>query len=117
MRTAFILLAAAPFAAAVPAQAQDSAVASTAIEQGAYDEAEAKLLSELRIHPKRPELLLNLAAVYAKTGRTAEARALYDRVLAQDEVLMDLASRRTVGSHAVAHTGLRKLQALQFTAR
>jgi predicted Zn-dependent protease len=117
MRIAFVFLAAAPLIAAFPAQAQDSAVASTQIADGAYSQAEARLLAELRIHPGRPELLLNLAAVYAKTGRAGEARSLYTRVLSQDDVLMDLSTDQTAGSHAVAQRGLRRLDTVQFSAR
>ncbi|NIJ18985.1 thioredoxin-like negative regulator of GroEL [Sphingomonas naasensis] len=117
MRFALVILAAAPLVAALPAQAQDSAVASTQIVQGDYSAAEAKLLSELRITPDRPELLINLAAVYAKTGRASEARSLYTKVLSSDDVLMDLSAERTAGSHAIAQRGLRRLDTVQFSAR
>jgi Tfp pilus assembly protein PilF len=117
MRIGLVLLAAAPLIAALPAQAQDSAVASTQIAQGDYSQAETKLLGELRVHPGRPELLLNLAAVYAKTGRAGEARALYTKVLATDDVLMDVSVDRTAGSHALAQRGLRRLDTVQFSAR
>lgn len=117
MRSLVPFLAAVPVALmAFPAQAQD-AVATTAIVSGDFASAESKLLGELRIHPGRPELLLNLAAVYAQTGRMAEARSLYTKVLAQDEVLMDLTQDRTAGSHAIARKGLRHLEAVQFSAR
>jgi DNA-binding SARP family transcriptional activator len=102
--------------AAAPAQAQDGdRVASTAIAKGDFDGAERVLVQELRIHPGRPELLLNLAAVYARTGRQADARTLYRQVLSQDNVLMDLSADRTAGSHAVAVAGLRQLD-IQATA-
>ncbi|AQR75628.1 tetratricopeptide repeat protein [Sphingomonas sp. LM7] len=117
MRIGFLLLAAAPLFAALPAQAQDSAVASTQIAQGEYSQAESALLAELRIHPGRPELMLNLAAVYAKTGRAVEARSLYTKVLSTDDVLMDLTVDRTAGSHALAQRGLRRLDTVQFSAR
>lgn len=117
MRFALVILAAAPLVAALPAQAQDGSVASAQIVQGDYAAAEAKLLAELRANPERPELLINLAAVYAKTGRTSEARGLYTRVLSSDDVLMDLSAQRTAGSHAIAQRGLRRLDTVQFTAR
>jgi Tfp pilus assembly protein PilF len=117
MRIALVFLAAAPLVAALPAQAQDSAVASTQIVQGDYSQAESALLAELRIHPGRPELLLNLAAVYAKTGRAGEARSLYTKVLSKDDVLMDLRTEQAVGSHALAQRGLRRLDGVQFSAR
>jgi Tfp pilus assembly protein PilF len=118
MRIALIAVAAVSFAAAaMPAQAQSyDSVASTKISTGALDKAETALLKELRIHPNRPELLLNLAAVYARTGRTGDARALYQRVLSQDDVLMDLSATQTAGSHAIARTGLRRLASTQATA-
>ncbi|UZK66732.1 tetratricopeptide repeat protein [Sphingomonas sp. M1-B02] len=115
MRMCFIALAA-PLIAALPAMAQDRA-ASSYISQGSYGQAESQLTSELRIHPDRPELLLNLAAVYARTGRVAEARTLYTRVLSQNEVLMDLSAQRTASSHAVARRGMGRLDAVQFSAR
>lgn len=120
MRTAIaILVLSVPFAFAVPAGAQDRSdpVAMSAISNGDYDAAEQRLNAELKIYKDRPELLLNLAAIYAKTGRVGAARAAYERVLAQSDVLMDLASDRTVGSHAIARTGLRRLAPTQFTAR
>jgi len=118
MRIALIGFAVAATIAAMPAQAQDaSEAASVAIGQGAYSDAERTLQRELRVHPGRPELMLNLAAVYARTGRAADARSLYNRVLTQDEVLMDLSADRTAGSHAVARTGLRRLEPVQYTAR
>lgn len=102
--------------AAAPAQAQDGdRVASTEIAKGDFSGAERVLVQELRIHPGRPELLLNLAAVYARTGRQADARTLYRQVLSQDNVLMDLSADRTAGSHAVAVAGLRQLD-IQATA-
>lgn len=102
---------------AIPAQAQVSAVASAQIQRGAYDKAEQTLLAGLRTDPDQPELLLNLAAVYIQTGRTSEARALYARVLRQEDVLMDITTDRAVGSHAIAKTGLRRIEAVQFSAR
>lgn len=118
MRAACLVFAAVPLVAlALPASAQDRGLATTQIATGAYADAEKALAAELRIYPNRPELLLNLAAVYAKTGRAAQARALYGAVLAQDDVLMDLPADRTAGSHAIARTGLARLDRVQFSAR
>ncbi|MBB5709546.1 tetratricopeptide repeat protein [Sphingomonas xinjiangensis] len=114
----FVALAVLPLiAAALPAQAQENPAAPNLITQGSYEAAEARLMRELRVHPDRPELLLNLAAVYARTGRADAARSLYTRVLSQDDVLMDLTSDRTAGSHMIASAGLTRLQPVQFTAR
>jgi tetratricopeptide (TPR) repeat protein len=122
MRTALLTLAAAPlFLAALPVQAQSRAgdpVASAAIFRGDYAEAERMLMSELRIYPERPELLLNLAAVYAQTGRTAKAQDLYRHVLARRAVMLDLPSSEAVSSHAVATAGLQRITTrAQLTSR
>ncbi|MCW3838036.1 tetratricopeptide repeat protein [Sphingomonas canadensis] len=118
MRIALLGLAlAAPLAlGALPAQAQSNeGTGSAAIARGDLAAAERELTAELRIHPGRPELLLNLAAVYSRTGREAQARSLYLRVLSQDDVLMDLSADRTAGSHAIAQTGLQRLEGV-YTA-
>jgi UTP:GlnB (protein PII) uridylyltransferase len=83
-----------------------------AIVSGDYTTAEQTLLAERRIFPRRPELMLNLAAVYRQTGRDAEARALYAEVLQRDDVLMDMLDQRTNSSHAIAQTGLTRLTQL-----
>lgn len=117
MRTAVLFLACAPCALmSLPASAQD-AVASTAITSGSYERAETSLRKELRVHPGQPELLLNLAAVCLRTGRQVEARALYQRVLGEDDVLMDLTTDQTVGSHALARAALVRLDSVQVSAR
>lgn len=121
MRIALIVLAVAPFAlAAFPAQAQrdnGDPVASAAIFDGNFSKAEAQLNSRLRLDPDQPELLLNLAAVYAQTGRTSQARALYLLVLQQRDFEMDLSADRVSTSHAIANKGLQHIRALQLSAR
>jgi thioredoxin-like negative regulator of GroEL len=109
-----LLLIAAPVQAQTPA---GDPLAKATIVQGDYATAERRLLQELRIHPDRPELLLNLAAVYSQTGRVSEARGLYRQVIAQNDVLMDVNAERTAGSHAIANVGLRRLETVQFTQR
>ncbi len=118
MRIALIVLAAAPFAlTALPAQAQSrngDPVASAAIFDGNFSQAEQQLSARLRLDPDQPELLLNLAAVYAQTGRTSQARALYIRVLQQRDVEMDLSADRVSTSHVVANKGLQYIRTLQL---
>ena len=105
-----LLVAAAGMAA--PAMAQDTWPQRTGfheIAQGNYFAAERTLLQERRADPKSPELMLNLAAVYAKTGRANDARALYDSVLQEKAIAMDMPSGAVLSSHTVARTGLRHL--------
>lgn len=92
-------------ATAMPATAQVR-TGFTAISAGSLAEAERVLTRERAMFPERPELMLNLAAVYARTGRAAEARALYADVLARDPVAMELASGNVETSHQLARRGL-----------
>ncbi|MES2442272.1 MAG: tetratricopeptide repeat protein [Pseudomonadota bacterium] len=119
MRFAPCFLLAAPLLAiAAPAHAQEfETVASTTIERGDYRTAEKLLTQEVRRHGTRPEFMLNLAAVYVHTGRAAEARALYQQVLARPDVAMELVNESAAGSHAIARAGLRRLETPTQTAR
>ncbi|HWK36569.1 tetratricopeptide repeat protein [Sphingomonas sp.] len=93
-----------------PAQTRTDPVAAQAIAQGDYSHAERRLIAERRIFPDRPEILLNLAALYARTDRASDAAVLYRQVLAHDDVLMDLSADRTASAHAIAETGLRRIE-------
>ncbi len=53
-----------------------------AISEGRLGEAETRLNSALAINRHNPYALLNLGVVYQSTGRFAEARRLYERVIA-----------------------------------
>jgi thioredoxin-like negative regulator of GroEL len=111
-------LVATPLLVAAPAHAQSfETAASASIKSGTYSEAERILTRELHQHPDRPEFLLNLAAVYVYTGRATQARTLYQRVLAQKEVAMDLVSDASAGSHEIARAGLRRIGIAPETAR
>lgn len=113
------IVLAAPLALVPAVQAQniEQPNAHVAIAAGDYDRAERHLLAEQRIFPTRPEVMLNLAAVYARTGRVAEARAMYHRVLALKPVAMDVADGQVAASHAVAQRGMRLLDAAQMAGR
>lgn len=102
------LLAVVAVFAATPAWAGER-TAINAIVAGDLQGAERTLVAERRIFPGRPELMLNLAAVYARTGRTDAARILYDKVLASEPVAMDMRSGSVASSHDVARLGIRRL--------
>lgn len=68
--------------------------------------AETRLIAQRAAEPNEPSVLLNLAFVYKKTNRAAEAEALYNAVLAQPDVLMALGSGKPAWSHALAMKGL-----------
>ena len=118
MRAHLVLAAAgaALIAAAAPVHAKDR-TGYQAISAGDFERAEKRLEAERRIYPNRPELLLNLAHVYRHTGRTAQARALYARVLAQQPVEMDLPSGEMATSHQLASLGLALLSSNDIAAR
>ena len=90
---------------ATPALARDR-TGYQAIAAGDLASAERTINAERRIFPQRPELMLNLAVVYERTGRVPEARALYRDVLNSAPVAMEMPSGNTVSSHVVATAGL-----------
>ena len=95
----------AALASAAPVMGQDRTW-HRAITAQEYGKAERRLVAERRFHPERADLMLNLAAVYLRTGREPQARALYDEVLAAPPVAMDMPSGRVLSSHAVANAAL-----------
>ncbi len=95
-------------ALATPALANDR-TGYQSIATGDLGSAEATLVAERRIFPDRPELMLNLAAVYGRTGRVDAARALYVEVLARPAVSMLMPSGAATSSHAVAERGLARV--------
>lgn len=111
-----MMIAALLAAAASPAVAGER-TGYMSIAAGNLERAERTLESARRADPNRPEVLLNLAAVYGQTGRTDAARGLYREVLAGDPIRVDMPSGATVTSHEVAQRGLAKLGPAQFATR
>lgn len=68
--------------------------------------AETRLEAQRAAEPNEPSVLINLAWVYRKTGREAEAQALYERVLAEPSVLLAMGNGRPASSHMLAMKGL-----------
>ncbi len=98
-------------------QTRSDPYAHDAIERGEFGEAEAGLRAQLALEPTKPELLINLAAIMARTNRADAAQALYQRVLATDDVSLLLRPGQALGSHAIAERGLRKLDQQQMAVR
>ncbi len=114
-----VLFVLATLGAATPAFADQSATdrtGYTAIAAGDLSTAEQRIVAERKIFPQRPELMLNLASVYHRTGRESEARALYAAVLDRPAVAMDLPSGAVVSSHDLAGRALGR-QAQQIATR
>lgn len=93
--------------AAAPAQTNTVAVT---IMNGDLSRAEALLLADRTASAQEPEALLNMAAIYASTQRAAEAATLYERVLASEPVLLDLADGSSFSSHDIAYRGLSRVR-------
>lgn len=105
----FILLAVAAVslvAGSAAAQTQEQRYGFNAIQRDDFAAAEARLDAARLEQPGEPSVLINLAHVYWKTGRTAQAEALYRQVLARDNVLMLTGSNRQLWSHELAQKGL-----------
>lgn len=95
---------------AMPASAKDR-TGYHAIAAGNLFQAQATLAQERAIYPDRPELMLNQAAVFARVGRIAEARALYGDVMSRQPVALDLPDGSVASSHLIAQRGIARLTA------
>jgi Flp pilus assembly protein TadD len=82
--------------------------AASAIMRGDYSQASQKLWSAFGRGDRRPEVLLNLAAVQVSRQDADDARALYGLVLSQKNVDM-LTPSGAAWSHDIAQRGLARL--------
>lgn len=87
-----------------PSQAQTYGF--NAIARGDLNAAEARLIAQRAEEPNEPSVLLNLAYIYGRTGRADEATALYNQILASDDVLMISGKGEQVWSHALARKAM-----------
>ncbi len=102
------------------AMAQDAQYVHAAIVGGKLAQAERDLERDTRAGSREPEVLLNLAAVYAMTDRGDQARGLYQQVLKRDDASLLLSGSRVASAHDVARKGLALLDrdtAIQMTSR
>lgn len=102
----FVTLGAALVATAAGAQTQEQKYGFNAIQRDDLAGAEARLTAQRAEEPNEPSVLINLAHIYAKTGRLEQAEAMYRRVMATDNVLMMTDDRSPVWSHQLAQRGL-----------
>lgn len=101
-----VILGAALAATAAGAQTQEQTYGFSAIQRADLAGAEARLNAQRLMEPNEPSVLINLAHVYAKTGRMAQAEALYRQVMAGENVMMLTASNQQLWSHQLARKGL-----------
>ncbi|MGB3721718.1 MAG: tetratricopeptide repeat protein [Pacificimonas sp.] len=102
-----ILALAASTLAFSAAQAQEigyaeDALAYSAMMDGNWERAERQLAASADELSADPARLLNLAQVYAATGRDADARAIYQQVLAGEDMTLVLSDDRKVSAHMIA---------------
>jgi len=80
------------------------------ILSGDFAAAEAKLNTRLAASPNDSFAMLNLAAIYDRSGRTDEARALYERVMSlRDNPYAKVANNKVVPVKKVASNALEVL--------
>jgi hypothetical protein len=110
-----VILVAAAMAAAAPAFAATWATddvsdryAAGAILRGDYRNASDRLWTAFGHGDRRPEVLLNLAAVQVSRQDADDARALYSMVLSQKNVDMRTPNG-PAWSHDIAQRGLSRL--------
>lgn len=106
MRAWFAIIGAVVLASAAAAQTQEQRYGFNAIAKDDLTGAEARLIAQRAAEPNEPSVLLNLAYVYARTGRFDLANAAYRQVIAGENVLMLTGSRQQLWSHDVAQRGL-----------
>jgi Flp pilus assembly protein TadD len=87
------------------------------IARGDYTAAELRLSKEQRMFRHEPDLMLNMAYVYAQTGRLAQARALYRSVLTMPDEMLDMPQGSSMASHDLAKAALLRLNGTEFTLR
>lgn len=109
MKKLLVLVGAALFATGTQASDLQGFAGAKEIARGDYVAAERVILEQQRLFPRDADLLINLAYVYARTGRQAEARRLYQQVTAQPDEMLDMSGQRTVRAHRVAAAGLQRL--------
>jgi len=78
------------------------------IAEGKLLLAESTLEAARVAEPREPSVLINLAAIYARTGRTDQAQAMYREVLATQNVQLEMGDHRPAWSHDLARRGLQR---------
>ena len=87
------------------------------IAAGDLVRAQRLLEDERRMFPRATDVLLNLAAVYARTGRLANADSLYRQVAAAPDEMLEMPDGGDASAHALAQAGLTRVAARQVATR
>ena len=114
-----IVLSGIALACSVPLAAQYAGDHNGAaqIARGDYASAERVLVRSLKVDANDPELLLNLATVYARTDRADRAREIYQQVLASPDERLAIGEGETLRAHMLAQSGLNRLSGVSIASR
>ncbi len=88
----------------------DEGYAANAISSGQLGEAERILKPASYADAADPARLINIATVYARTQRYADARAALERVRALPAETLELADGKSYSSHVIASAMLGRLE-------
>ncbi len=106
---------------AMPAYAQTTTIEDhsgySQIMSGDFAAAEKMVKKQRNEFPDDADLMLNLAVIYAQTGRINQARSLYNEVLDHADQSLVLAQNRTASAHDIARRGLQRLGTTQVSVR
>lgn len=80
-----------------------------AIAGGDLRAAEREIVAQRALYPDQVDLMVNLATVYLRTGRVAEARRVWTAVAAQPDEEVLLNGGAPAWSHQLADRALRTL--------
>jgi thioredoxin-like negative regulator of GroEL len=70
--------------------------------------AESQLEAARVAEPEEPSVMINLAAIYARTGRADQAQAMYQWVLAAENVQLEMGDHSPAWSHTLARRGMQR---------
>jgi tetratricopeptide (TPR) repeat protein len=87
------------------------------ISAGNYAAAEREIAEQRRLFPHDADLLINLGTIYARTGRVAEARALFRDVLTRENEELTLSQAGSGWSHSIAKNALARLEPVVASIR
>jgi Flp pilus assembly protein TadD len=84
LATAAVIIVPAFLAGCVSSDRKAASKGFAAIEAGQLAEAESVLTEAVQVNPNNPYAFLNLGTVYQRTGRSDQAREIFERVVALD---------------------------------
>jgi tetratricopeptide (TPR) repeat protein len=87
------------------------------IALGNYGAAEREISAQRRLFPHDADLLINLGTIYLHTGRTAEARAVFQDVLTRPNEELDVLKAGSRWSHVIARDTLARLDPVVMSLR